>query len=194
MRTSREFLDKFVRDFQVLYGLRFCLINVHQLLHYPHIVQQLGPLWSYTCYEYENLNGLFLNLINGKNYIDSQIINSQSLLISMTRFIENLPDGAVKNFCEQKKKQVKINERILDNCFSVGCYKHIPILNVLHEQALRNFRRLRNFRMCQYCRILQSRKLYVAEAYKTRPTCKQTHKQYNMSKIMRKKLVLYRAS
>ena len=57
IEVSRDFLHRYVREFETLYGVRYCFINVHQLLHYPDIVQRLGPLWVYICFEYEDLNG-----------------------------------------------------------------------------------------------------------------------------------------
>ena len=44
LQISRDFLNTYVRQFQSLYGLRFCSINIHQILHYPDIVERLGPL------------------------------------------------------------------------------------------------------------------------------------------------------
>ena len=33
------------------------LANVHQLLHLADCVRNLGPLWSYSCFMFESLNG-----------------------------------------------------------------------------------------------------------------------------------------
>ena len=55
-------------------------------MHFPDSV--LGPLWLYTCFEYGDLNGLFLRLIHGTNHIDTQRANSQNQFISMTKQLE----------------------------------------------------------------------------------------------------------
>lgn len=62
INVTREFLNKFVSEFESLYGLQFCSINIHQLRHLSDNVIKLGPLWVLSCYQYENLNGLFLKI------------------------------------------------------------------------------------------------------------------------------------
>lgn len=57
IHISQDLLRRFVREFQNMYGIQFCFINVHLLLHLGDDVKKLGPLWAYTCYKYENLNG-----------------------------------------------------------------------------------------------------------------------------------------
>ncbi|CAD6227255.1 GSCOCG00011959001-RA-CDS, partial [Cotesia congregata] len=76
IEIAEDFLHKFVKDFEALYGLRHCSINSHQIIHLPDCVRRLGPLWSSHCYEYENMNGLFLKLIKGTSHIDTQVANS----------------------------------------------------------------------------------------------------------------------
>ncbi|KAK0159448.1 hypothetical protein PV328_010324 [Microctonus aethiopoides] len=49
IQTAQDLLHRFVREFQILYGIQFCTINVHQLLHLPDCAHNLGPLWVYTC-------------------------------------------------------------------------------------------------------------------------------------------------
>lgn len=48
--TARRLLHVYVERFRYLYGLRFLGINVHQLLHLPDVVLELGPLWVYSCF------------------------------------------------------------------------------------------------------------------------------------------------
>ena len=35
IRISKDLLYTFIQGFKTLYGLRFCTINIHQLLHLP---------------------------------------------------------------------------------------------------------------------------------------------------------------
>ena len=76
IQISLDFINAYVPQFQTLYILRYCSINIHQISHYPDIVERLGPLWLYTCFEYEDLNGQLLRLIHGTDHIDTQIANS----------------------------------------------------------------------------------------------------------------------
>ena len=119
IEISRNYLN-FVREFENLYGLLFCSINVHQLLHLSDIVERLGPLWVYSCFVCENLNGELLRLVHGTCQIDTQIARSQHQFIRMIKFIEALPDGPIRNFCQKKKRQVKIINNVFPHCYSVG--------------------------------------------------------------------------
>ena len=96
---AEDLLHKYVRQFEKLYGLQFCSINVHQFLHFPDCVRRLGPLWSFSCFEYESLNGQFLQLVHGTWHIDTQIAKSHFQFVKMVRHIQNLPEGSVQKFC-----------------------------------------------------------------------------------------------
>lgn len=71
--VAEDLLHRFVKNFQDLYGFQFSSINVHLLLHLPNCVRNLGPLWSYSCYEYEDLNGQFLKSIHGTWHLETQM-------------------------------------------------------------------------------------------------------------------------
>ena len=42
-------------------------MNVHLLQHLPSCVRQFGPLWSFSCFAFENLNGFLSGCIHGKS-------------------------------------------------------------------------------------------------------------------------------
>lgn len=165
---AENLLHRFLREFEVLYGLQFCTINFHQLMHLPDCVRNFGPLWAYSCYEYENINGELLKLIHGTWHIDTQIANSQSQFIKMIRLIEELPEGKVRNFCISRKKQVKIIESVSNKTYSVGTYKklqEIPqtILNAFEEIGLAHAPHIHVY---QYLRLLKDERLYVSSLYR----------------------------
>jgi len=47
VNRAAELLNEYVRDFEVLYGLRYMGMNVHQLVNLPEVVLDLGPLFVY---------------------------------------------------------------------------------------------------------------------------------------------------
>ncbi|XP_044585098.1 uncharacterized protein LOC123265424 isoform X1 [Cotesia glomerata] len=141
--VARDFLNSFVREFQQLYGLRYCSINIHLLVHLPDSVKNLGPLWAHTCYESEDLNGQILKLFHSTWHIDTQLARSQSQVLTMIRLIDLSRNEKVKDFCYNKKNQVKIVDQISDHCYTVGNYKYlehddIPLIIVLamHQSGL----------------------------------------------------------
>lgn len=167
IQVAENLLHRFVREFETLYGIQFCSMNIHQLLHSGDYVRNLGPLWAYTCYEYENINGQFLKLIHGTCRIDTQVANSHTLFIKMAKLIEDLPHGAVRTFCLLRKKQVKIIEEIYPHCYSVGAYKKLEvisdrIMNILQRCGIT----VNNFTtIWQYFRLLKNNKLHISSMY-----------------------------
>ena len=73
VRKAIEQLEKFVEDFELLYGIMNMTFNVHQLLHLGKCVYQWDPLWVYSTYPFENNNGNLLEMINGTQAVDIQI-------------------------------------------------------------------------------------------------------------------------
>ncbi|XP_015124327.1 uncharacterized protein LOC107046259 isoform X1 [Diachasma alloeum] len=163
---AHDMLHKFVKEFELKYGLEFCTINIHQLLHLAVSVKIHGPLWAHSCFEYENLNGQFLKLVHGTWHLDTQIVKSHAQFIKMRKFIERLPEGPLRDFCLHQKRQVKLIERIIPHCYSVGYYKNMTddmsdrIRNALQNSHLAQFTFI-----WQYLRLLKDQQLYVAELY-----------------------------
>ena len=54
-------------------GNQFQTFNVHQLLHLPEVVHELGPLWSNSCFPFEDYNGDLRDLFHGTKNVDGQV-------------------------------------------------------------------------------------------------------------------------
>lgn len=91
---------------------------------------------------------------------------SHMQLIKMVRFIHDLPEGKIRDFCSARKNQVKIIEEVIVDTFSVGTYKYLPEVPDIIVNALR-CRELdvNDFDTWQYLRLLKKSKLYVSEMY-----------------------------
>ena len=48
-------------------------MNVHNLLHLPQVVKNLGPLWSHSCFPFESANGDMLKLFHGSQAVEKQV-------------------------------------------------------------------------------------------------------------------------
>lgn len=62
--------------FSSLYAEKYLTINIHSLLHLPQTVHELGPLWAFPCFSFEDANGELLQLFHGTQSIDLQIVNA----------------------------------------------------------------------------------------------------------------------
>lgn len=56
MNASRA-LKQFVSRFVILHGIRYMTCNLHSFLHFVDIVKDLRPMWVYSCFRFEDLNG-----------------------------------------------------------------------------------------------------------------------------------------
>ena len=54
-------------------GLKFQTLNVHLLLHLPEAVRDLVPLWSNSCFPFEDNNGDLCDLFHGTRNVDGQV-------------------------------------------------------------------------------------------------------------------------
>ncbi|KAE8741566.1 hypothetical protein FOCC_FOCC012903 [Frankliniella occidentalis] len=123
IQKAERLLKEFVKDFEGLYHLKFCSINIHLLLHLPNCVRHLGPLWVYTCFPMEDLNGKIIGNIHGKTSVDSQFCNTFWQVLCQHRKLNTIIDGPKKDFIKKRKRSVKITDQIAPGCYSVGNYK-----------------------------------------------------------------------
>ena len=151
---------------------------MQQLLHIPDIVERLGPLWIYSFFEYENLNIELLRLVHGTCHIDTQIARSQHQFIRMIKFIKAVPDGPIRNFCQKKKRQVKIIDNVFPHCYGVGIYKHVRELPEMIQTEIYNLGNPQNFQALTYSRLLKNGTLYVTETYQQNLTTYSSAVQY----------------
>ncbi|CAG2245020.1 unnamed protein product [Mytilus edulis] len=110
LKRSQTMLSYFVHMFTALYGQRYMTLNMHSLLHLPECVEDLGPMWVYSCFPYENANGLLTKLFHGTQNIELQIISSLSIVQNMPSLLCNIEDPVHKAFAE-KMQNVSENSK-----------------------------------------------------------------------------------
>ena len=79
LQEADRLLDGFCKSFSTLYEERFYTLNVHQLLHLVDDVRDQGPLYTHSCFSFEDKNGFILKLIHGTQFIDNQILSAVAL-------------------------------------------------------------------------------------------------------------------
>lgn len=117
IRKSEKTLKKFVKQFQEYYGEKYMVYNIHLLLHLAESVRNFGPLWNYSLFPYENMNGYLKNFVKGPNEPLIQI-NTKYLLshhLNYTDFSCSAYRDDVIQFCE------KMNRSATSNCLSSPC-------------------------------------------------------------------------
>lgn len=90
---SERCLQTFCFLTEELYGERYMTINFHLLLHTVESVRQLGPLWSSSCFSFEDYNGELGGYFHGTQHVHSQILSGiafcQKLPYYTRRFQKN---------------------------------------------------------------------------------------------------------
>ena len=99
LEEARQLLEHFCLRAETLYDVRIHTYNLHQLLHLTDCVVSNGPLWSCSCFFFEDLNGDVRNLFHGSQNPEAQIINTVSVLQHLPRLHESLPDSEIRTFC-----------------------------------------------------------------------------------------------
>ncbi|KAK3918469.1 L-carnitine dehydrogenase [Frankliniella fusca] len=96
---AQTLIDKFVERYQVLYGLRHMTHNLHLLRHLPNVVRELGPLWTSTCYLFEDLNGTLKHSVHGTQYVGLQVQANFGLATNLSNIIKSGPAGLLQDLC-----------------------------------------------------------------------------------------------
>ncbi|XP_039439443.1 uncharacterized protein LOC120420472 isoform X2 [Culex pipiens pallens] len=60
-------LSQFVKQFEMFYGEQHMNYNVHLLLHLSNCVRNFGPLWAFSLFNFEDLNGVLKKFVKGPN-------------------------------------------------------------------------------------------------------------------------------
>lgn len=128
LNEAEECLDKFVREFEALYGSNNMTLNVHMLLHLVRNVRLFGPLWTTSCCALENLNGILKGFVKSSNHPELQIYSSLEMLIHYLYFKDDyLKEGSSTydfcNFALKRTKLRKLRTKVSENLFIVGKYQ-----------------------------------------------------------------------
>ena len=57
LMKAKKLLKHFYFKFSALYSERYLNCNLHQLLYLSDTVKDVGPLYTFSCFDHENCNG-----------------------------------------------------------------------------------------------------------------------------------------
>ena len=97
--AAEEQLNLFYTLIPILYTDQLCTMNVHSLIHLPDCVRRWGPLWAYSCFSFENMNGFLKKQCHSTKNVLPQLICSlhtrQSLPSLQKRLTESETDRTI---------------------------------------------------------------------------------------------------
>ncbi|KAE8742233.1 hypothetical protein FOCC_FOCC012248 [Frankliniella occidentalis] len=164
---SKLYIDKFSAKFQEIYGKRNMTHNIHMSRHLYLCVKRLGPLFTTSCFSFEDLNGKLANLAHGTRHAGLQIARNLSTFSELPLKIEQLPEGPAKSFCQSlshKSRTLNITEKISDSIFVIGKFDMQPNNLESLDQRLRNvYDEMYHF--STFSRLYFNGLVYVASSY-----------------------------
>lgn len=80
IQLAESLLQVFVQDTELLYGRERCTFNLHQVTHLTHFVRLWEPLWAWSAFHFEDLNGYLKKINHGPNKIDIELVNTLDMI------------------------------------------------------------------------------------------------------------------
>lgn len=182
IRDSSRALHEFVRRFEHLYGRKFMSCNVHSLLHLPEIVRKMGPLWTFSCFDFEDINGKLKNLVHGSKNAQLQVYFGASLFINTFTLNKELlvPGTPPHSFCKKllsATKQMKL--QVIDHLvYIVGTLSKFPIPQNIRQVILNHG--IRGENVIPFKKLMKNNLVYSSESYTRSKLTDSTYVKYTL--------------
>ncbi|XP_042147633.1 uncharacterized protein LOC121836703 [Ixodes scapularis] len=142
IKRAENLLIDFVGRCEALCGVASLTFNVHQLLHLPNSVRQLGPLWAQSAFVFEGGNGKLVKLVSAARGLPDQIVER---VVMMQQLECLLADSNVAITANERS----VCERFLDySHIQNACYvdeacllgrEKAAVLTSIEERALEDY-------------------------------------------------------
>ena len=83
----------YLHIYMYIIGIKATSMNVHMLQHLPNCVQQWGPLWAYSCFHFENMNGTLKSQFHGIRNMTKQVYGNFNCKVTYCTYCSILVDG-----------------------------------------------------------------------------------------------------
>ena len=135
---ARDLLFRFYKDHQILYGDSNCSLNVHNVgAHLATYVQSWGPLWAWSCFPFEDLNGTLLESVHGTGNQCRQLIWMLYAQNSLRANCHLIPDKTIQQFVERMlsgERRLQ-NVKSAANCQIAGALRRWTTNDAIYKQA-----------------------------------------------------------
>lgn len=101
-------LHRFIADYENFYGKENMIYNLHLLNHICDSVRNFGPLWNFSLYCYENVNGALKRYIKGPKQPIIQVIHKRLIF-------HNIHHGKFARNC--RKSVIDFSNEMINPCF-----------------------------------------------------------------------------
>ena len=108
--AAETMLETFYKHVPEYYPDKMCSSNVHGLIHLAYFVRRLGPLWAYSCFGFENMNGYIKKQRHGfKNFLPS-LLRSICMKFSVNSYVNELSSSEQDKTLQFLSKEISNTE------------------------------------------------------------------------------------
>lgn len=164
-------LAEFYREFAVLYGTNNCTLNLHNVgCHLTTYVRKFGPLWAWSCFQFEDLNGSILDSVHGTGDVCLQIMWMVQAQKRLSLDASHISNPIFKTFVEEmthsNRRTVTIKQRA-ENCQIAGGITGISTENLPFENDIRALLDIEHDlgRLSKALRIVRGDVVFYSEHY-----------------------------
>lgn len=110
LKEAESCLDAFYKQFQELYGKGSTGLNVHNIgAHLVFYVKLWGPLWSWSCFPFEDLNSVILRSVHGTGDVTKQCLRLREIELKLNKIDLNcIQDSQLREHLGKSKTQAKL--------------------------------------------------------------------------------------
>eukprot|EP00733_Pompholyxophrys_punicea_P000191 Pompholyxophrys_punicea_v1_NODE_34_length_4918_cov_64.972445.p1 type:complete len:794 gc:universal NODE_34_length_4918_cov_64.972445:3073-692(-) len=104
LQRARQLLASFCQNFERLYDTRHANMNIHLLCHLCDCVFFNGPLWVYSCFAFENGNGMLKRDVHGTFHIEKAVLDVTMMRLKLHNLLQSgtfSPQGAALRFLQE---------------------------------------------------------------------------------------------
>ena len=129
---AQQLLNTFHNLIPELYPLEMCTANMHSLLHLSKFVSAWGPLWCYSCFGFESMNGHLRKHIHGTRNVLPQLIHifrMRQMLPLLGKRLATSENSATTAFLSTflPNSANDQQDRVSDTTWAVGRVRHKKI-------------------------------------------------------------------
>ena len=103
---ARDMLGQFHSTFEKLYGMKNCGLNIHNIgAHLVDYVEMHGPLWAWSCFPFEYMNGLLVKSAQGTEDVRRQLLCLMKSKKKLLFEADNIEDPELRDFTRDRTRK-----------------------------------------------------------------------------------------
>ena len=134
LKRAECMLKCFYELIPTLYPKELCTMNVHSLIHLTECVRRWGPLWCYSIFGFENMNGFLKRQCHSTKNVLPQMIRSlhtRQTLPSLQKKLEKTESKQTMEFL----KKIGSFQKVLSTKQHTGPLGKISVRKVTHIES-----------------------------------------------------------